>query len=232
VNPDAQPINYTGPIVIGAPGREIPTPVLQGICAYCMAHPVIEELYLYVMALLSQGASKGPQLAIGLRLTEKLSPHDERALCDGLSPAAPPPDSGYEGLLVSVLDDDKVQSVREHVAALYRRGDPPNAWILQRMLLVPRTEGTDLAWEAGSDRATGIVEYPVYTHAGFRSLPVFTSDADYARWRPQGGEWIAVQARSVLEAFVEMPADRLVVDNQSPQAFAINRDEAAALLRR
>jgi hypothetical protein len=232
MEPDAQPINYSGWIVVGAPGLEIPARVLVGICEYCVARPAIEELYLYVMALLNEGAPEGPQLAIGLRLATELSPRDERALCDGLSTAAPPPNSGYSGLLVAVLHtEDQLRTVREHVAPLYRRGDPPTAWILQRKLVLPRSEGTDLAREPDSDRATGVVEFPVYTHGGFRSLPVFTSEAEFVNWQPQGGDWIALEARAVLEAFVDaMPADRIIVDNRSARAFAIDRDEARALL--
>ena len=230
--PDEEPLSYSGAVAVGAPGRELPAPVLAGICAYCAAHRVISESYLYVMALLSDGAApKGPQLVIGLRLSEKLSPPEERRLCDGLSPAAPPPGSGYEGLLVSVLDtDEDVESVRKHVVPLYRRGDPPNAWILQRMLFLPRTEQTELRTEPGLHEVSGTVGFLVIPHAGVRSLPAFTSEAELTRWRPEGGEWIALPARRLLEASLRIQADRIVVDNKSPHAFAIDRGHAQALL--
>jgi hypothetical protein len=231
VKPDEQPFNYSGPVLIGAPGREIPAPVLEGICEYCAARPVIDELYLYVMGLLSEDVAKGPELAIGLRLTDELLPQDERELCEGLSPAEPPPNSGYEGLLVSVLpDDEAVEEVRQHVAPLYRRGDPPHAWILQRRLFLPRTEQTERPSEPGLHHVSGSVGFAVITHAGFRSLPAFTSEAEFVRWRPQGGEWFAPAARGLLEAFLRIQADRILIDNKSRHAFAIDRGQAQALL--
>jgi hypothetical protein len=231
VPPDEDPLSYSGPVATGAPGRDLPAPVLEGIRGYSAAHRVIVESYLYVMALLSDGAPKGLQLVIGLRLSEKLSPQEERRLCDGLSPAAPPPGSGYEGLLVSVLrTDDDVESVRKHVAPLYRRGDPPNAWILQRMLFLPRTEQSELPREPGLHEVSGSVGFLVIPHAGVRSLPAFTSEAELMRWRPEGGEWIALPARGLLEALLRDQADRIVVDNKSQHAFAIDRGHAQALL--
>ncbi|MGA2008311.1 MAG: SseB family protein [Solirubrobacteraceae bacterium] len=192
---------------------------------------MIDESYLYAMALLSEGVPEGPQLAIGLRLSEKLSPQDERELCDGLSPAAPPPGSGCEGLLVTVLrNDEDLENIRKHVAPLYRRGDPPHAWILQRMLFLPRTEQSELPREPGLHQVSGSVGLLVIPHAGVCSLPAFTSEAEFTRWRPEGGEWIAPPARGLLEAFLRIQADRIVVDNKSQHAFAIDRGQAQALL--
>lgn len=230
--PDERPINYSGHALIAAPGREIPPKVLEGICAYCTDRPVITELYLYAMALLSDEAREGPRLTIGLRLAERLTDQDEQTLCEGLAPAAPPPESGYGGLLVTVLRDDAdVEIVRRHVLPLYRRGDPPHAWLLQRTLLLPRTEETELfPTGSGQHSASGTIGLPVISQDGVRSLPAFTTEAEFTRWRPGGEEWIGLPATTLLAAFLETPADRIVVDNMSPHAFAVDRGAAQRLL--
>ena len=61
-------------------------------------------------------------------------------------------------------------------------------------------------------------------------LPAFTSEAELLRWHPEGGQWVALEGRVVLELLVQNDWDRMVVDTASPNAFSITRAEAATLL--
>ncbi len=111
-------------------------------------------------------------------------------------------------------------------------GDPPSAWILAHVLYVPRTEATTIP-EGGQPwaSASGFIGLPVTDDGGVRSLCVFTSEAEFGRSRPADPRCIGLEAVALMKAFLDTPADRIVVNGASPDAFAIDRREAKLLIK-
>ena len=71
----------------------------------------------------------------------------------------------------------------------------------------------------------------VTDYDGLAVLPAFTSEAALLRWKPEGGPYLGLEGRFVIEVLARSDWDRLVVDTESPNAFAITRAQALTLLR-
>jgi hypothetical protein len=70
----------------------------------------------------------------------------------------------------------------------------------------------------------------VKDHDGIPVLPAFTSETELLRWRPEGSGYVSVFVADLLATFVRTDLARIVVDNSSERAFAIDRGDAQALL--
>ena len=72
----------------------------------------------------------------------------------------------------------------------------------------------------------------VTDHEGRPALPAFTSEATLLHWQPSGAPYIELPGKVVAQLLLQGEWDRIVVDTDTPDAFEITRDEAAALLNR
>ena len=105
--------------------------------------------------------------------------------------------------------------------------------MLSQVLLVPMTAETTALPDVPDrwQEVSGTIGLPVFDRDGVRSVPAFTSVAEFARWAgSEDARYIALPAPGLFEIFLQSPADRLVVDNAGNQAFVIDRDQARALL--
>jgi hypothetical protein len=65
---------------------------------------------------------------------------------------------------------------------------------------------------------------------GLTVLPAFTSEEALLRWKPQGSPFLGLPGRVLIEALATNDWHRIVIDGNSPEAFAITRSQAQELL--
>ena len=105
------------------------------------------------------------------------------------------------------------------------------ATVLDRELLVLTPESDDEprgSYVLEKDREVSVVL--VTDDEGRAVLPAFTSEAALLRWKPEGGRFIGLQGRVVIELLSRSEWDRIVVDTNSRNAFAVTRAQAIELL--
>ena len=113
-----------------------------------------------------------------------------------------------------------------------RRSTGVPADLLERelLLLVPDSGEEPIgAQTLTEDRTFSVVS--VTDYEGRKVLPAFTTEEALLRWRPEGSRYIGSPGKTVVEILARGDWDRMVVDTESPTAFAMTPLEAAELLR-
>jgi hypothetical protein len=80
--------------------------------------------------------------------------------------------------------------------------------------------------EEAEEVAFVIVEDP----EGRMVLPAFTSERELARWKPQGGPYIALEGRVLIEFLAASEWDRIVIDGAGAEPIGMTREAARELL--
>jgi hypothetical protein len=98
------------------------------------------------------------------------------------------------------------------------------------LVLTPVSENASVgSYVLEADREISVVS--VTDDEGLAVLPAFTSEAALMRWKPEGSRYLGLQGRVVIELLANGDWNRMVVDTDSPDVFAVTREEAVELLR-
>ena len=99
---------------------------------------------------------------------------------------------------------------------------------LQGVYLVP-TEEEDLGVQAADRKTTTVLL--VKDAEGQLVLPIFSTEMDLLRWRPQGCRYFGMEGKAILDELAGSTWHRLVLDGASDNVIAVTRSMAQKILK-
>lgn len=112
---------------------------------------------------------------------------------------------------------------------LSRRRDPDDLLRTELLVPIPDTGALEVGrrvLEEAEDVTFVIVEDP----EGRLVLPAFTSERELQRWKPQGGPYIGLEGRVLIEFLAASECDRIVIDGAGAEPIGMTREAARELV--